>query len=76
MKQYARFIDILFQQETGAVLWHCETGKDRTGLGTAFLLSLLGVETELSMRLSAHEPVSGKGFPVYAETSADLAGSR
>lgn len=39
LKQYARFIDILFQQETGAVLWHCETGKDRTGLGTAPLSS-------------------------------------
>ena len=47
LKQYARFIDILFQQETGAVLWHCETGKDRTGLGTAFLLSLLGVEERI-----------------------------
>ena len=47
LKQYARFIDILFQQETGAVLWHCETGKDRTGLGTAFLLSLLGVEDRI-----------------------------
>lgn len=27
LKQYARFIDILFRQENGAVLWHCGTGK-------------------------------------------------
>ena len=47
LKQYARFIDILFQQENGAVLWHCGTGKDCTGIGTAFLLSLLGVEDEI-----------------------------
>lgn len=47
LKQYARFIDILFQQENGAVLWHSGTGKDRTGVGTAFLLNLLGVEEEL-----------------------------
>ena len=47
LKQYARFIDILFRQEKGAVLWHCGTGKDRTGIGTAFLLSLLGVEEDV-----------------------------
>lgn len=47
LKQYAKFIDILFRQEKGAVLWHCGTGKDRTGIGTAFLLSLLGVEEDV-----------------------------
>ena len=36
LKQYARFIDILFRQEKGAVLWHCGTGKDRTGIGLLF----------------------------------------
>ena len=41
LKQYAKFIDILFRQEKGAVLWHCGTGKDRTGIGTAFLLICL-----------------------------------
>ena len=28
-------------------MWHCGTGKDRTGIGTAFLLSLLGVEEDV-----------------------------
>lgn len=46
LKQYAKFIDILLRQETGAVLWHCGSGKDRTGVGTALLLSLLGVQEE------------------------------
>lgn len=46
LKQYARFIDILLRQESGAVLWHCGNGKDRTGIGTAFLLSILGVPEE------------------------------
>ena len=36
LKQYAKFIDILFRQEKGAVLWHCGTGKDRTGSGLLF----------------------------------------
>lgn len=47
LKQYARFIDILFHQENGAVLWHCGTGKDLTGIGTAFLLKLLGVDDNI-----------------------------
>ncbi len=47
LKQYARFIDILLHQEKGAVLWHCGTGKDRAGIGTAFLLKLLGVEDNI-----------------------------
>lgn len=43
VKQYARFLDILLHQEEGAVLWHCSAGKDRVGVGTALLLSALGV---------------------------------
>lgn len=47
LKQYARFIDILLRQESGAVLWHCGIGKDRTGIGTAFLLYILGVSEDV-----------------------------
>lgn len=47
LKQYARFIDILLHQKNGSVLWHCGRGKDRTGIGTAFLLKLLGVEDNI-----------------------------
>ena len=43
VKQYARFLDVLLHQEEGAVLWHCNAGKDRTSVGTALLLCALGV---------------------------------
>lgn len=43
VKQYARFMDILLHQDEGAVLWHCSAGKDRVGVGTALLLSALGI---------------------------------
>lgn len=43
VKQYALFIDTLLHHEEGAVLWHCSAGKDRAGVGTAILLSALGV---------------------------------
>lgn len=32
--------------EDGAVVFHCSAGKDRTGLGVAFLLAILGVSYE------------------------------
>ncbi len=49
VKEYARFLDILLQQEEGAVLWHCSMGKDRVGVGTALLLCALGVPRETIM---------------------------
>lgn len=46
--QYAAFFQtILGYQGDGAIFWHCSQGKDRTGLGSAFLLSALGADREL-----------------------------
>ncbi len=45
-RQYRRFFDVLLKQEEGAVLWHCSAGKDRAGVGTAYLLWALGVPDE------------------------------
>lgn len=47
VKQYARFMDFILHHEGGAVLWHCSAGKDRVGVGTALLLSALGVPREV-----------------------------
>lgn len=47
MAQYKKFFDILLNQETGAVLWHCSAGKDRVGVGTALLLTALDVPREV-----------------------------
>ena len=43
--QYAtrRFFELLLSQKDGALLYHCNGGKDRTGIITAFLLTLLNV---------------------------------
>jgi len=37
---------ILLTNEAGSVLWHCSSGKDRTGLPTAILLHILGASQE------------------------------
>ena len=45
-RQYRRFFEVLLKQEEGAVLWHCSAGKDRVGVGTAYVLWALGVPEE------------------------------
>jgi len=42
---YRKFLEILVKAE-GAVLWHCTSGKDRTGLAAMLILSALGVDEE------------------------------
>ena len=45
---YGAFLSLLLDEDNnGSVLWHCSAGKDRVGLGTALLLSVLGVPREL-----------------------------
>ena len=43
---YRSFVDVFLQQEAGSVLFHCYAGKDRTGMGAAIMLTLLGVSEE------------------------------
>ncbi len=48
-RSYTIFFDKLANYpiaEDESILWHCTSGKDRTGIGTALLLSLLGVDEE------------------------------
>ncbi|MCF6160395.1 tyrosine-protein phosphatase [Furfurilactobacillus rossiae] len=40
---YRMFFDYLLANQSGAVLFHCTAGKDRTGLGAIMLLSALDV---------------------------------
>ncbi|UNK71458.1 tyrosine-protein phosphatase [Microbacterium sp. H1-D42] len=58
---YRRFyLDLIDENRTGAALFHCTTGKDRTGWAAASLLLLLGA-SEDDVRAD------------YLETNADLA---
>ena len=44
--QYAAFLNMILDTPEGAILWHCSQGKDRTGIGAAFLLGALGADRE------------------------------
>ena len=49
-KAFSEFFSILLDTEPGrAVLWHCTSGKDRTGLAAMLLLSALGVDEKTVM---------------------------
>ena len=43
---WIRLFDIFADSSAGPLVIHCTAGKDRTGVSTAFLLSVLGVERD------------------------------
>ncbi|MFD1392612.1 tyrosine-protein phosphatase [Lacticaseibacillus jixianensis] len=44
-RAYRQFFDALLSAgDTGALLFHCSAGKDRTGMGAVYLLTALGVD--------------------------------
>lgn len=46
-KTIHNILETLANTETGATLYHCSEGKDRTGLVTVFILYILGVDMEI-----------------------------
>ncbi len=44
--QFATFLRLIVEADGEPVLWHCASGKDRTGFAAALLLRLLGVDDE------------------------------
>lgn len=47
---YRQFLELLLEHNDGAILWHCTSGKDRTGVGAMIILTLLGVDKETILR--------------------------
>lgn len=43
---YARMLELLLHLEEGAALFHCQAGKDRTGVAAAIILTILGAREE------------------------------
>ncbi len=46
LAQYAKFLDLVLNNEEGATLWHCTAGKDRAGFATFLVLECLNVSKE------------------------------
>jgi len=47
IEHYREFFNILLQQDTGSVLWHCTMGKDRCGTAAMLVETALGVPAPL-----------------------------
>lgn len=45
-QQFAKFFRHVLAADSGAVLYHCTQGKDRTGVASALLLAALGADRE------------------------------
>ena len=45
-KKFKEFFDLLISNRDGAILYHCTGGKDRTGMASMFILTILGVSKE------------------------------
>ncbi len=45
-KQMAAFLQEVVHTESGAIVFHCTQGKDRTGIASALILAALGVDRE------------------------------
>jgi protein-tyrosine phosphatase len=43
---YRNFFRVVLAQEEGCLLYHCRSGKDRTGIATTLLLHALGVDKQ------------------------------
>lgn len=51
VKAYREFFELLLEApEDRAVLWHCTSGKDRTGVASALLLAALGADRKTIMK--------------------------
>jgi protein-tyrosine phosphatase len=66
---WQRFFKLLAEREVYPLLFHCSAGRDRTGVGAAMLLSLLGVGRE---RIIADFLASNATFPNIPLTPEQL----
>lgn len=46
IKKIRDFFDIILEHNDGSFIWHCTSGKDRTGITAALLLYALGADLE------------------------------
>ncbi|BDR59101.1 tyrosine-protein phosphatase [Xylocopilactobacillus apicola] len=49
-KHFGEFLELLLENKTGSTLFHCYSGKDRTGIAAAIFLWLLDVDDEEVMK--------------------------
>ena len=64
---WRRFFKLLAERDVYPLLFHCSAGRDRTGVGAAMLLSMLGVERERIVADFLESNLVFKKVPLAAE---------
>ena len=64
---WRRFFKLLAERDVYPLLFHCSAGRDRTGVGAAMLLSMLGVERDRIVADFLESNLVFKKIPLAAE---------
>ena len=64
---WRRFFKLLAERDVYPLLFHCSAGRDRTGVGAAMLLSMLGVERDRIVADFLESNVTFAQIPLAAE---------
>ena len=64
---WRRFFKLLAERDVYPLLFHCSAGRDRTGVGAAMLLSMLGVERDRIVADFLESNLVFKKVPLAAE---------
>ena len=75
--EYRSFFKEILAQKDGTIVFHCTSGKDRTGIGTALLLSALEVPRDVIMddyMLTNEAAGVDQGLPFIAKAFSERAG--
>jgi protein-tyrosine phosphatase len=64
---WLRFFKLLAERDVYPLLFHCSAGRDRTGVGAAMLLSMLGVERNRIVADFLESNLVFKKIPLAAE---------
>ncbi len=69
-QEYARMLDCILETQGGTILWHCSQGKDRAGMASVYLLSILGASREDILADYCHSGDSYASMMALTETVA------
>ena len=50
IEAYSKFFRLIIDQKEGSIIFHCTSGKDRTGIAAILLLYVLGVDKETTIK--------------------------
>src|SRR5258708_30590233 len=66
-EDWRRFFKLLAERDVYPLLFHCSAGRDRTGVGAAMLLSMLGVARDLIVADFLESNLVFKKIPLAAD---------